>query len=563
MDLPTEVDYIVVGGGLTGCALASRLAKFLPKQQSILVLEAGPDPTSNPYTTSTMGGFALQGSELDWAYSTAPIPNLSNRVITLTAGKTLGGGSVLNYGGWQRGDAADYDAWAKLLDDERWSYNGLLPYMRRSEHYTTQTNPEQHGFDGPIKITGISESDPKRRYPLREPLKKAWEELGVGRVPSSVGKLAGLSEFLENWDQGIRQPAHLAYDLAHSGVDVRTDTPVHRVLFENIPGQAPRAIGVLLEDGRQIKAQEVVLAAGALRSPQILQLSGVGPASLLASHSIPLIHDSPAVGANLFDHFALFQVFRLRNPERGLALGHPTLADPAFVKGMPVDWSVNEALPTSLVQQALAKDKDSSDVQALSERPHIETMVVYHPLAPGIPVDGSYVGTSVMLLLPTSRGTVKIASALPKDKPVIDANYFDTAMDRAVLVHGARRLLQCLTNTKAGQDVVEAEVAPMPGMQPLTLDSTTEDIENRIRATGSPHFHPAGTCALGTVLDTELKVKGVQGLRVVDASIFPAPIGGHPQATLYGIAERAAAMIAAPLLKLTSAKDALEWDIDI
>ena len=396
-----------------------------------------------------------------------------------------------------------------------------------------------------MKITSVSESDPGRRYPLREPLQKAWAELGVDHVPSCVGKLAGLSEFLENWDQGIRQPAHLAYDL--SEVDVRTNTTVHRVLFEHSPGQTPRATGVSLADGSEIKARkEVVVSAGALRSPQVLQLSGIGPSELLASHSIPLVHDSPNVGLNLFDHFALFQVFKLRNAtERGLALGHSSLTDPAFSKGMPVDWSVNEVLPTPILQQALTRDGDGGDALGLGKnnRPHVETMVLYHPLAPGVPVDGSFVGTSVMLTLPTSRGTVKLASSVPDDKPLIEPNYFDTSVDRAVLVHGARRLLQCLTGTVAGQDVVEAEVAPIPGMAPLTLDSTTEEIEARIRAVGSPHFHPAGTCALGPVLDNELRVKGVHGLRVVDASVFPAPIAGHPQATLYGLAERAAAFM--------------------
>jgi choline dehydrogenase-like flavoprotein len=364
-------------------------------------------------------------------------------------------------------------------------------------------------------------------------------------VLSCGGHLAGLSEFLETWDNGIRQPAHLAYDL--TGVDARTETPVHRILFEQSSSQVPHAAGVLLADGRQIKARtEILLSTGALKSPQLLQLSGIGPASLLASHSIPLVHDSPGVGANLFEHFALFQVFKLRDPDRGLSLGHPNLADPAFMKGMPVDWSVNEALPTDLLHEALAADGDSLDAQALGQngRPHVETMVLYTPMAPGVPVDGSFIATSLMLTLPTSRGTVGLVSSSPDDKPLIEPNYFATTMDRAALVYGVRRLLQCLTGTTAGKDIVESEVAPMPGMTPLTLESSTEEIEERVRAIGAPHIHAAGTCALGSVLTTDLQVKGVQGLRVVDASVFPAPVGGHPQATLYALAERAAAMIA-------------------
>jgi choline dehydrogenase-like flavoprotein len=546
MEIPTISDYIIVGGGLTGCALATRLAELLDPSLSILLLEAGPDPSSNPHTTSPMAGFALQGSELDWSYPTTTIPTINSRVLTLAAGKTLGGGSVLNYGGWARGNASDYDAWAQIVGDGRWSYNGLLPYLKRSEKFAkAEADPRQHGLNGTMKVTSISASDPKRRYPLREPIQKAWAELGVEHVPSSTGKLEGLSEFLENWDNGIRQPSHLAYGLA--GVDVRTDTPVDRVLFERLPGKVPLATGVLLADGRQINAcKEVILATGALRTPQLLQLSGVGPAELLARYSIPLIHDSPDVGAHLFDHFALFQIFQLRHPERGLAFGHPSLADPAFLKGLPVDWIVNEALPAPLLQQALAEDRDALDAHELGKtgRTHVETMILYHPLTPGVPVDGSYIATSVMLTLPTSRGKVGLASASPTDKPLIEPNYFATSMDRAVLVHGVRQLLQALTRTTAGQDVIETEVAPAPGMKPLTAESSTEEIEDRIRTIGTPHFHPGGTCALGSVLDAELRVKGVQGLRVVDASIFPAPVAGHPQATLYGITEMSAGMIA-------------------
>jgi choline dehydrogenase-like flavoprotein len=546
MEIPAESDYIIVGGGLTGCALATRLAQLLGPSSSILLLEAGPDPSSNPNTTTPMEGFALQGSELDWAYATAPIPTTANRVITFPAGKTLGGGSVLNYGGWARGDASDYDAWARIVGDDRWSYNGLLPYMKRSERFSkAEADPQQHGLNGPMKVTSISASDLKRKYPLREVLQNAWAELGIERVPPSAGKLAGLSEFLENWDNGIRQPSHLAYGLA--GVDIRTETPVYRVLFESPAGQLPRATGILLADGRQIKARkEVILSAGTLRSPQLLQLSGVGPAELLTSHSIPIIHDAPDVGANLFDHFALFQIFQLRNPERGLVIGHHALSDPAFFKGLPVDWIVNEALPVPLLQGALAEDGETLDSQELGKpgRTHVETMILYHPIVPGIPVNGTYIATSVMLTLPTSRGRVGLKSASINDAPLIEPNYFATSMDRAALVHGVRRLLECLSSTSAGRDVIETEVAPAPGINPLTVESSKDEIENRIRAVGIPHIHAAGTCAIGSVLDTELRVKGIQGLRVVDASVFPAPVGGHPQATLYGIAERAAAMIA-------------------
>lgn len=198
MNQSSVSDYIIVGGGLTGCALATRLAELQPSL-TILLLEAGPDSSPNPNMTSPMAGFALQGSDIDWAYPTAPIPTIANRTIILTAGKTLGGGSMLNYGSWARGDASDYDTWARIVVDERWSYNSLLPYMHRSKlSNNIDADPQQHGLHGPIQVTSVSQSDPRRRYPLREAVRKAWAEIGVDHVPSCSGRLARLSEVLEN-----------------------------------------------------------------------------------------------------------------------------------------------------------------------------------------------------------------------------------------------------------------------------------------------------------------------------------------------------------------------------
>ncbi|TGO17746.1 hypothetical protein BTUL_0015g00820 [Botrytis tulipae] len=170
-------------------------------------------------------------------------------------------------------------------------------------------------------------------------------------------------------------------------------------------------------------------------------------------------------------------------------------------------------------------------------------MFVYNPLAPGITVNGSSIATSVMFTLPTSQGSLELVSASPNKPPIIQSNYFSTAVDRAVLVHGTRRLLQALTSTQAGKDVVESEMGPGPGQASLTLKSSGKDIEDRIRAIGRPHYHMAGACALGTVLDTELRVKGVQGLRIADASIFPALLRGHPQTSPYANADLGAEMI--------------------
>ena len=179
-----RADYVIVGGGLVGCVIASRL-KLNDPSKTVIILEAGSNPESKHDIVTPMGGFALQGSELDWQYHTKPVKETQDRTHTLTAGKTLGGGSILNYGGWSRGDAADYDTWSRLVGDEQWSYDNLLPYFKRSERFrdTVKALPEiSHlGLDGPIKVTSVSASSQQRLYPLGEPLRNAWRELGVER----------------------------------------------------------------------------------------------------------------------------------------------------------------------------------------------------------------------------------------------------------------------------------------------------------------------------------------------------------------------------------------------
>jgi choline dehydrogenase-like flavoprotein len=205
----TEADYIIVGGGLTGCGLASRLHQR-DNSLEILIIEAGVDLSDNPNTTTPAGAFDLIGSDLDWAYNSVPQPNTGDRVHIRHAGKALGGGSVINYGGWARGDAGDYDEWARVVGDDRWSFKGLLPFFRRTEHYfDSKADPEIHGFEGAIYINSVVASDPGRKYGLREPIRMAWSEIGVSEnAKSSSGSRVGIDDWLENWHDGKRQPAN-------------------------------------------------------------------------------------------------------------------------------------------------------------------------------------------------------------------------------------------------------------------------------------------------------------------------------------------------------------------
>ena len=539
-NLPT--DYIIVGGGLTGCVLASRLANS-PSNPSVLVLDAGAEPSSEHDVVTPIGGFTLQGSALNWQYPTAPTPSTENRTYVLPAGKTLGGGSMLNYGGWSRGDAPDYDSWAREAGgDQRWSYDGLLPYFRRSESwFDKQADSKQHGFEGPMRITSVAASDRKRIYPLGKALRQAWGELGVEETAACEGCNQGASEWLETWVSGERQPVHQGYPLEK--VAVETNTPVAKILFRKESG-SPVAVGVILRDGRQVLARkEVILSAGALRTPTLLQISGIGPSSLLSSLSIPITLDSPAVGATYFDHFALFQLSKLRPSATGLVIGHPDLADPAFTKGFPCDLVVNEGLLSSVVSAALDADGTVDPERAAFLEPgrcFLESLVMYHPCVPGIPVDGTFIASSVMLTLPTSRGRICLSSKDDNpDRPHIEPNYFSTNLDRAALIHGVRRMLQLTLKTSALAPYIKEEVPP-PGLEALTAESSDAAIEKRIRAAGVAHFHAVGSVPVGKALDAEMRVKGVKGLRVCDTSVFPGPVGGHPQASLYAVAEMAA-----------------------
>ncbi|TVY17138.1 L-sorbose 1-dehydrogenase [Lachnellula arida] len=538
----TEADYIIVGGGLTGCTLAARLHQGNPSL-IIIIIEAGPDASDNPNASSPLGSFALTGSDLDWAYPSLPDASTNNRVHINNAGKALGGGSTINYAGWSRGNAADYDAWGAVVDDSRWSYAGLLPFFKKSETYfDKKANPEQHGFEGPIHIISTSASDPDRQYGLREPLLKAWTDIGVKFNPDPVGSTEGISEYLENWRDGQRQPAQKAYGI--EGITVIVNTRVNRVVFSKDKEEKPEASGVQLSDGRLIKARkEVILSAGTFGTPHILLLSGIGSASALSALGIPVVHDAPEVGQNLFDHFAHFQMWKVRHPEESLAMGNPSWNKPAYFKGMPCDWVVNETVPSNLLEGVEASTQDSDSSLLKAGRCHIESQVIYAPAGiPGVPMNGTFIASSIMLLLPTSRGAVTLASASPSDLPLITSNYYSTKADVACLIYGTRRMLQVMLETSPGKEYIEGEITP-PGQAELSPGSVDEEIEKRIRATGISHKHAAGTAAMGKVVGSDLKVVGVGGLRVVDGSVLPVPIGGHPQATLYALAEQAAEII--------------------
>ena len=451
---------------------------------------------------------------------------------------------MLNYGGWSRGDEGDYKEWARLVGDDRWSYDGLLPFFKKSEHHHDSQILLQHGYEGPVHYSSVSASDPDRRYPLHEPLRAMWEEAGiVANSDGNSGSLLGMAELEENWHQGARQPTHKAYGL--KGVDILTDTMVQRIELSD-----GKATGVVLADGSHISAnKEIILTAGAHRTPQLLMLSGIGRADELKSLGIPVNVDSPEVGQNSIDPYSLFQFWKLRDTSLGFALGQDPWTSPAYFKGLPSDWVVRESIPSDQMPDLINECHDDPLAGAVlsPSRCHLETSIYYLPAGAEyvgleLPQDGLHIASSLILMLPTSRGRVSLASASINDPPCIDPQYYTTAADRHTLIQGVQRFTSTMLGSSKGRAIFEKEVPP-PGMPPLQPTSNAEEIDARLRSVGVAHAHTMGTAAMGKVVDSDLNVYGVERLRVADASVIPVPIGGHPQATLYALAERCADII--------------------
>ena len=387
-----------------------------------------------------------------------------------------------------------------------------------------------------------------RRYPLRKIILQAWKSLGLKEIEdANNGFPQGVAELVENRRDGLRQLTSEVYPL--KGAHVLMETMVKRVLLTD--GQRGKiATGVELADGRQLHLKtggEVLLCGGSYRSPQTLMLSGIGPRDELAKHGIAQSVDSPWVGRNFHDHQMIFRYWRIRNPEKGLAMGSPALTDMAFQRGNPADWLATLPVPTDGLKAALAKDEGSpsvSDNHILIKGPrsHLEMNVLYaafgaEQIGLDIPLDGTTIMTYYMACLPTARGRITLASADPNAHPVIDPNYCSTEADRFVMREGWRVTSRLMLETPEGQELVADEIAP-EGHSCLPSTATDAEIDRRIDMGGVSCSHPAASCSMGKVVDAECRVKGVQGLRVIDASVIPVPLAAHYQVPVFALAEQ-------------------------
>ncbi|KAL4995033.1 GMC oxidoreductase [Aspergillus recurvatus] len=552
-----QFDYIIVGGGLAGSVLASRLSHSDNKPK-VLLVEAGPDVSKNeviPYANNTA---ILMGSELDWGYRTVPQENLNGRQIANPAGKCLGGGTAINACGWTRGHHTDFDQWAELVGDQRYTYKNLLPYfVRTEEYYDADITPGQHGSQGPMYVATPSSTG--RWYPLRKKLARAWRENNVQPLPGLDGNTGcpiGLAELAENRRNGLRQLASSVYPL--DDVHVLTNTLVKRILIEQTaPGSLkpkPAAVGIETADGKQYRGGEIIAAAGSYRTPQLLMLSGIGPRTVLSGLDIPVILDNPDVGRNLYDHLQLTQYWRLKDGSAGYALGSEDIRNnPEYGLGVPIDWVINTDVPKKGLAEVIAVDMGRAAISSSithhpllkSKRAILEHLVVYAAASaadPAITLDGSHIASTIVHLLPTSKGTVTINSTDPASKPLIDPQYLSTEADYYAWRVGLRTTAQLFLGTETGRAFVESETPP-DAFKRMTLDTEDEYLNARVRHGAFSTYHPTSTCSMGKVVDADFRVLGISNLRVVDASVVPLPIAAHIQATVYALAELAAATI--------------------
>lgn len=523
-----EFDYIVVGAGSAGAALAARLGEAADK--TICVIEAGGHDTHPFIHVPSFVAAAIGREATNWRFETVPQAGMAGRKIGVPRGKVLGGSGSINGMVYFRGHPTDYDDWADA-GCTGWSYAEVLPYFTRTENNEDFPASVFHGRGGPINVKVVENPNPLN-YAFMDALGTlqfpACPDFN-GANPEGYGRRQGL---LRNGQRESTAKNMLRPAMARGNIHVQTDARVARVVVEH-----GRATGVELTDGRVINARhEVILSAGTVQTPQILMLSGIGPAAHLKDMGIDVVLDAPGVGANYQDHVASpIHMETTDSTSYGIswkAIGRDVFHffQYVFTRKGPLAGNVFESVAFLRTDPALEK----ADVQFVFQPAKRLT----NPKIP-FPIGHGY-AISPVALYPKSRGTVRLASADPAAAPLIDPNLLQHPDDIKPLIR-ALKIARAAFATPAFAKYRGTEVLPGPEVD------TDEGWASYIRETGYTVHHPVGTCRMGSdaaaVVDTQLRVNGIAGLRIADASVMPSIIGGNTNAPCVMIGERAADFI--------------------
>ncbi|UHD45877.1 choline dehydrogenase [Aureimonas altamirensis] len=532
MNFEEEFDFVVVGAGSSGCVLANRLSE--DGRYSVALLEAGPKDR-NLWIHLPIGyGKTMWNDAINWRFHTEPEEGMEGRRIYWPRGRVLGGCSSINGLIVIRGQQEDYDGW-RQLGNEGWGWDDVLPYFRKLETNPSYREDPLHGSTGPLHVSSIPV-----RHELIEAIKSAAVACGVPETADFNGATQeGVGYYQLTTQGGWRMSAAKAYlrpARSRKNLSILTEAQVARVVFEG-----RRAVGVELRQGgrdRRIAARRgVILSAGAVQTPQLLMLSGIGPSEHLRDTGIPVLQDSPGVGANLQDHLQIRMIYRCTKP----ITTNDTLRSFYGRARMGLEWLLTRGGPLSIgINQGglftrVLPGSATPDIQF-----HIGTLSA--DMAGGAVHDYSGFTMSVCQLRPESRGVIRLGSSEPFAAPKIHANYLDSETDRACVV-AAMRFARRLAATEPFASYVAEEVLPGAAV------ATDADLLAFARQNGATIFHPAGTCRMGgeadrtAVLDARLRVRGTDGLWVADCSVMPTLVSGNTNVPAIMIGEKAADMI--------------------